>query len=159
MAIGTVWADRALPGFPVASGQAGDLKRAWGTYLIGSAVAQNDVINMCRTPKGATVVGGFIIGEDIDTGSAALDFDAGYLANGIDVADTDAWGNFGVVAGTVTVHIQTGVQSIYLPFAGVLVSGGPKVLQAETTHSILFNAAANAGGTGRLTMHVDYLMP
>lgn len=159
MAIGTVWADRALASFPVASGQAGDLKRAWGTYLIGSAVAQNDVINMCRTPKGAIIVGGFIIGEDIDTGTEALDFDAGYLANGVDTADTDAWGNFGVVTGDVSVHLQTGVAGIYLPFAGVLTTGGPKTLGAETIHSILFNAAANAGGTGRLTMHVDYLMP
>lgn len=159
MAIGTVWADRALPGFPVAAGQAGDLKRAWGTYLIGSAVANADLINMCRTPKGAVIVGGHIIAEDIDTGSASLDFDAGYAANGVDAADTDAWGNFGVVAGTVTVHVQTGITSIYLPFAGVLITGGPKVLGAETVHGILFNAAANAGGTGRISMHVDYLMP
>ena len=159
MAIGTVWADRALPGFPVASGQAGDLKAAWGTYHIGTAVAQNDVINMCRTTKGAVIIGGWVIGEDIDTGTESLDFDAGYLANGSDTADTDAWGNFGVVTGDVSVHLQTGVAGIYLPFAGVLTTGGPKTLAAETIHSILFNAAANAGGTGRLTMVVLYLMP
>lgn len=159
MAIGTVWADRALPGFPVASGQAGDVKAAWGTYNIGAAVAQNDVINMCRTPKGAVVIGGWIQGEDIDTGAEALDFDIGYLANGVDVADTDAWGNLGVVTGDVSVQMPTGVAGIYIPFAGVLATGGPKTLAAETIHSVLFNAAANAGGTGRLTMVVLYLMP
>ena len=157
MAIGSVSADRALPGFPVAGmGGAGDLKVAWGTYNIGSAVAQNDVISFCRTPKGATILGGWLIGEDIDTGTEALYFDAGYAANGSDAADTDAWGNFGVVTGDVSVHLQTGVASIYLPFAGVLVTGGPKTLAAETVHQVLFNAAANAGGTGRLTMVVLY---
>lgn len=159
MAIGTVWADRALSTFPVAAGQAGDLKRAWGTYNIGAAVAAADVINMCRTPKGAIIVGGHIQGEDIDTGTEALDFDIGYLANGIDAADTDAWGNLGVITGDVSVHLATGVPGIWIPFQGVLVTGGPKTLAAETIHSILFNVAANAGGTGRLTMYVDYMMP
>jgi hypothetical protein len=91
MAIGTVIADRALPGFPVAGmGGGGNLKVAYGTYNIGAAVAQNDVIQMCRTPKGATIIGGWVIGEDIDTGTETLDFDAGYAANGVDNADTDA---------------------------------------------------------------------
>lgn len=157
MAIGTVIADRALAGFPVAGmGGGGNLKVAWGTYNIGAAVANTDVIQMCRTPKGATIIGGWVIGEDIDTGTETLDFDAGYAANGVDNADTDAWGNFGVVTGDVSVHLQTGVASIYLPFAGVLVTGGPKTLSAETVHQVLFNAAANAGGTGRLTMVVLY---
>jgi hypothetical protein len=155
MAIGSVSADRALPGFPVAGfGGAGDLKIAWGTYNIGSAVAQNDVISFCRTPKGATVIGGWIIGQDIDTGTEALDFDAGYAANGVDSADTDAWGNFGVVTGDVSgTQAEVG---IFLNFQGVLASGGPKTLAAETVHQVLFNAAANAGGTGRLTMVVLY---
>lgn len=159
MAIGTVTATRAAAGFPVAAGQAGDLKVAFGTYNIAAAVAQNDVIRFCKTPKGAIIVGGWITGEDIDTGTEALDFDAGYETNGVDAADTDAWGNFGVVTGDVSVHLQTGVAGIYLPFAGVLTTGGPKTLLAETTHSILINAAANAGGTGRLSMYVLYVMP
>jgi hypothetical protein len=155
MAIGSVSADRALPGFPVAGyGGAGDLKIAWGTHNIGSAVAQNDVISFCRTPKGATIIGGWVIGQDIDTGTEALDFDAGYAANGVDSADTDAWGNFGVVTGDVSgTQAEVG---IFLNFQGVLASGGPKTLAAETVHQVLFNAAANAGGTGRLTMVVLY---
>lgn len=155
MAIGTVTADRALAGFPVAGmGGGGNLKVAWGTYNIGAAVAQNDVIQMCRTPKGATIIGGWVIGQDIDTGAEALDFDAGYAANGVDVADTDAWGNFGVVTGDVSgTQAEVG---IFLNFQGVLASGGPKTLSAETVHQVLFNAAANAGGTGRLTMVVLY---
>lgn len=157
MAIGTVTADRAATTFPVAAGgSAGQVLVAWGTYNIGAAVAANDVIQMCRTPKGATVIGGWIQGEDIDTGTEALDFDIGYAANGVDAADTDAWGNLGVVTGDVSVQMPTGVAGIYIPFAGVLATGGPKTLAAETLHQVLFNVAANAGGTGRLTMYVLY---
>jgi hypothetical protein len=158
MALGTVSAARAAANFPLAGmGGAGNVKAAWGSYAIASAPAANDVIQMCRTPANATIIGGWVIGDDIDTGTETLDFDAGYAANGTDAADTDAWGNFGVVTGDVSVHL--GTAGIYLPFQGVLASGGPKTLGAETVHQILFNAAANAGGTGRLTMVVLYTVP
>jgi hypothetical protein len=158
MAIGTVSSSQVSSTKPVAGhGYAGNLKVAYGTYNIAAAPAANDVIQMCRTPKNAIIIGGWILGEDIDTGTATLDFDAGYAANGVDSADTDAWGNFGVVTGNVSVHLPTA--GIYLPFQGVLVTGGPKQLSAETVHQIIFNAAANAGGTGRLTMVVLYIVP
>lgn len=157
MAIGTVTADRAAANLPVTGhGFGGNLKVAWGTYNIASAVAQNDVIKMCRTPRGATILDVQIYGQDIDTGTEALDFDAGYAANGEDAADTDAWGVFVNVTGDGIGNDTVGVR---LFGGGVLASGGPKTLAAETVHQILFNAAANAGGTGRLTMVVYYLMP
>ncbi len=100
MAIGTVASAQVASGKPVAGhGFAGNLKVAYGTYNIGSAVAQNDVIQMCRTPKGAVILDVAIFGQDIDTGTEALDFDAGYAANGVDAADTDAWGVFVNVTG------------------------------------------------------------
>lgn len=152
MALGTVQSPRAASTFPLAGhGFAGNLKVAWGSYNMAAAPAQNDVIEMCKTPAGATILGGWILGQDIDSGTETLDFDAGYPD------DTDAWGNFGVVTGDVSVHLP--VAGIYLPFANVLASGGPKTFDEEITHQIIFNAAANAGGTGRLTMVVLYSMP
>ena len=160
MALGTVLSAQVASGKPVAGhGFAGNLKVAYGTYNMAAAPAANDVIQMCRTPANAVIVGGWIQGEDIDTGTEALDFDIGYAANGVDVADTDAWGNLGVVTGDVSVQMPTGVAGIYIPFAGVLATGGPKSLGAETIHQVLFNAAANAGGTGRLSMYVMYIVP
>lgn len=157
MAIGTVASAQAATGRPVAGhGFAGNLKVAYGTYNIGSAVAQNDVIQMCRTPKGAVILDVSIFGQDIDTGTEALDFDAGYAANGVDVADTDAWGVFVNVTGDGIGNDTVGVR---LFGGGVLASGGPKTLSAETLHQITFNAAANAGGTGRLNMLVYYIVP
>ena len=157
MAIGTVESAQVASGKPVAGhGYGGNLKVAYGTYNIGSAVAQNDVIKMCRTPRDAVVLDVAIYGQDIDTGTEALDFDAGYAANGVDAADTDAWGVFVNVTGDGLGNDTVGVR---LFGGGVLASGGPKTLSAETTHQILFNAAANAGGTGRLTMIVYYILP
>lgn len=157
MAIGTVQSAQVSAAKPVAGhGFAGNLKVAYGTYNIGSAVAQNDVIEMCRTPKGAVVLDVVIFGQDIDTGTEAMDFDAGYSANGVDAADTDAWGVYVNVTGD---GIGNDTASVRLFGAGVLASGGPKTLAAETVHQILFNAAANAGGTGRLNMLVYYILP
>lgn len=157
MALGTVSATRGLPAFPVSGmGGGGDLKVAWGTYAIASAPANADVIRMCRTPRFATVIGGYVMGDDIDTGTETLDFDIGYEGNGVDTADPDAWGNLGVVTGDVSVHLP--VAGIWIPFQGVLLTGGPKRLLAETTHTVTFNAAANAGGTGRLSMAVFYTL-
>jgi hypothetical protein len=157
MAIGTVASAQVAPTRPVSGhGFAGNLKVAYGTYNIASAVAQNDVIQMCRTPKGAIILDVQIFGQDIDTGTEALDFDAGYAANGVDAADTDAWGVFVNVTGD---GIGNDTASVRLFAAGVLASGGPKQLSAETVHQIIFNAAANAGGTGRLNMLVYYIVP
>jgi len=157
MALGTVSSAQYASGKPVPShGFAGTVKCAWGTYNMASAPAQNDVIQMCRTPAGATILDVVVYGQDIDTGTETLDFDAGYFANGTDSADPDAWGNFGVVTGDAFGSSEAGVRCFA---GGVLASGGPKSFTAETGHGITFNAAANAGGTGRLTMLVYYVVP
>jgi len=72
---------------------------AWGTYTLAANPSQNDVIEFCKVPAGATVIGGFFQGADIDTGTEALDIDIGWAANGTDAADTDGFGNLGVLTG------------------------------------------------------------
>lgn len=154
----TSTADRAKATFPVSGhGFGGNMKVAWGTFDVGANPSDDDIIEMCRVPKGATVIGGWIQGEDLDTGTEELDFDAGWAANGDEVADPDGFGDFGVVTGDASVH--TPVAGIHLHLAGVLVTEGPKTFNAETMLQIEFNAAAAAGGTGRLSMYVIYLMP
>ncbi len=157
MALGTVAAARAASSLPVSGGgPAGVLHVAWGSYNIAAAPAAADVIQMCRTPAGATIVDVTVYGQDIDTGTEALDFDAGYAGNGVDAADPDAWGNFGVVTGDPVGSSEVGVR---LFGGGVLFSGGPKTFTVETLHQLTFVTAANAGGTGRLTMVVYYTCP
>jgi hypothetical protein len=154
MAIGTVTATRAATGFPVAAGgSAGQVLAAWGTYNIAAATADNDVIQMCRVPKGATVLGGWLIGEDIDTGTETWDADFGWAANGDEAADPDGFGNFGVISGDAVDGNEAG---IFRHLGGVLRTGGPKTFNAETLLQLEVNAAANAGGTGRVTVIVLY---
>jgi hypothetical protein len=70
-------------------------------------------------------------------------------------ADPDGFGNFGVLNGTaVTNYLPEG--GILVPLHGTLATG-PKSFDAETTIQIVFNAPANAGGTGVLTVVVGYV--
>lgn len=154
MAIGTVIADRAQATFPVGSGgPAGVLHVAWGTYNIAAVTAAADVIKFCRLPAGATVVDGRLYGADIDTGTEAWDMDIGWEANGDEIADPDGFGNFGVISGDALDGGEVGVER---QFGGVLRTAGPKTFNRETIISGTVVAAANAGGTGRVTCVVYY---
>lgn len=157
MAIGTVAAAQAATGNPVhGHGFAGNVKVAYGTYNIGAVTADGDIIQMCRTPAGAVIIDVAIYGQDIDTGTEAWAFSAGYAANGVETADPDAWGAFVAVTGDGIGNSTAGVR---LFGGGVLASGGPKALSAETLHQLEVDTAANAGGTGRVTMLVYYIVP
>lgn len=157
MAIGTVTAAQAATGKPVhGHGFGGNVKVAWGTYDIAAVTADNDIIQLCRVPAGATVIGGWLIGEDIDTGTASWDADFGWAANGDEAANAAGLGNMGVLAGSAVGSSEAGV---FAPLGGVLRTDGPKTFNAETLLQLEVNAAANAGGTGRITAIVFYVMP
>lgn len=154
----TYTADQAAAGYPVAAlGFAGTVKAAFGTLELGTALAQDDVLKFCKVPANAVVIGGWLQGDDIDTGTETLDIDIGWAANGTEAANEDGFGNFGVISGDPVTGIkpETG---IYLPLGGVLYTGGPQKFSAETTITGDVNAAANAGGTGTLTVVVLYVI-
>ena len=154
MAIGTVTADRAAANFPVAAGgSAGQALVAWGTYDIAAATADGDIIKLCRVPKGATVLGGWLIGEDIDTGTEAWDADLGWAANGVDAASVAGLGNFGTISGAAIDGNEVG---IYRPIGGTIRTDGPITFGAETVIQLEVNTAANAGAVGRITVVVFY---
>lgn len=155
----TLTATRAASTFPVFKGAgAGQLCVAYGTYELAANPSAADVIRFCRVPKGAVVVGGWLMGDDIDSGTETFDIDIGWEANGTDAADTDGFGNFGVLSGDAITELKP-IASIYNPLQGVLLADGPKTFAAETIISGLVNAAANAGGTGTLTVVVLYVVP
>lgn len=154
----TLTATRAAAGFPVAGhGFGGALKVAYGSYTLAANPTANDIIQFCRVPKGATVVGGWLMGADIDTGTETFDLDIGWQANGDEVADPDGFGNFGVLSGDVITELKP-VAGIYNPLQGVLLTAGPKTFNAETVIAGTVIAAANAGGTGVLTVVVLYAL-
>jgi len=47
---------------------------------------------------------------------------------------------------------------IYYPLGGVLFSAGPKSFTNETIVQVEANAAANAGGTGKMWIVINYVM-
>jgi hypothetical protein len=154
----TLTAARAASTAPVPSlsSSQGVLQVAWGVYDMTSAASANDVIEFCKVPAGATVIGGFVQGADIDTGTETFDLDIGWAANGTDAADTDGFGNFGVLSGDVVTELKT-VAGIYNPFANIIQSPGYKTFAAETKIIGTVVAAANAGGTGVLKVVVFFV--
>ncbi len=156
----TLTADRAASTFPVfkASG-AGIMCAAYGTYELGTAPSANDIIEFCKVPKGAVILGGYLYGDDIDSGTATFEFDVGYAANGVESAAPDAFLNSGVISGDAfAAGNVSNVAGICYPLFGVL-KDGPLALSAETTITGTVTAAANAGGTGTLSVVVFYVVP
>jgi hypothetical protein len=151
----TVSAARASATLPVPN--SGVLRVAWGTYTHASNLAATTIIEYCRLPKGAVLVGGFWFADDLDTGTEELDIDIGWAANGVDAADPDGLGNLAVSTGDVSVHVP--VASIWIPFQGVLFTAGPITFGAETVLQAVVNVDAATGGTGQSSMVAHFYVP
>lgn len=130
---------------------------AMGFYNILTNPTANDVIRFCKVPANATIFAGWLTGADLDTGTEALDIDVGWEANGSDVADTDGFGNMGVLNGAAVTNVIIG--GIWRPLQNILLDPGYKTLARETWISGLVNVAANAGGTGYIGVRVLYSVP
>lgn len=148
----TVTAARAASTFPAFTGMgAGALCRAYGHYDFAAEPAAADVLEICRIPRGATILGGFIRMADMDTNATeTLDFDVGTSA------DPDMLGNFGVQTGdSVTGYLPEG--GILLPLHGLLASSGPITVTGETVIQVTFVDDPATFGEGNVTVCVDYV--
>lgn len=154
----TLTATRAASGFPVYQGQgSGNLCVAYGHYDLASEPAAADILNACKVPAGAVILGGWLRGEDIDTGSETNDIDVGYAANGAVAADPDAFGNFGILNGAaVTNYLPEG--GFLIPLHGTL-KDGPVTLTAETTITCTFTDDTATFAAGTVTVVVFYVVP
>ena len=154
----TLTCTHAASTYPVGSaGPANLLHVAWGVYTLAANPTAADIIEFCRVPAGATVIGGFLQGADIDTGIETFDIDIGWAANGTDAADVDGFGNFGVLTGDAVTEFKP-VAGIYVPFVNIIQDSGFKKFAAETKIIGTVNAAAATGGTGLLKVVVFYVM-
>lgn len=146
---------RAVPTFPVSGGGfGGSVHYAYGTVSLSTALVANDVIEFCRVPKFAIPLMGYLYGDDLDTGTETLDMDLGWLGNGVDDADPDGFGNFGVISGDAVANWKPEV-GIFLPFYGTL-SDGPFKFGAETVIVATVNAAAATWAAGDLSAMILY---
>ena len=137
-------------GIPVNESPAGVLCVAYGSYNYAAALADGDVLAMCRVPANSTVVGGYMFGSDLDTDATeALDLDVGWAD------DTDGFGNFGIVSGDVVTNLMP-VAGIFKPLQGTLLTGGVQAFTEETTINILINTNAATLTAGYLSLVVYY---
>jgi hypothetical protein len=149
----TLTATRAADDFPAFQPHSGSglLCAAYGSYDLAANPSAADVLEMCKVPKGAVILFGFLRGEDIDTGAATLDIDVGTAT------DTDAFGNFGVLNGTaVTNYLPEG--GFLIPLHGTL-KDGPVPMTQETKIQLLINAVAATFAAGTVTLVVCYVNP
>ncbi len=133
----------------VAQGGSGcGLQVAWGTYEIGTALSAADTVTFFSLPAGATVVGGHLYGDDLDTGTETLE---------IDVGDADSATRF-LNSGVITGDAVTGTKpeaGISVPLFGTL-KDGPYTYTSATNIIGTFTAAAATGGTGTISLVMYY---
>lgn len=160
----TLTSTRAGAGFPVSSyAGAGVVMAAHGTYAIAANVEDGDIFEMCKVPAGATVIGGYFYGADLDTGTETLDMDIGWAANGgsgtYDSADPDGLGNLGVLTGDAFAAGNVSpVAGLVYPFSGRLSTGVLPTFTKETTIQIEANAAAATFAAGSVSLVVFYVI-
>lgn len=157
---------------PPTGGFHGNLKVAYGVYTYGAAPSANDLANLFKLPKNALVIDGFLMTDDIDTGTETLEIDVGWTANGgaqtdgIKTNDGTSWTNAGyqaVSAGFVDSGVLTGDAVTDLSPVGqnrrpFQLKTGPKFFSEETQVQAKITAAANAGGTGTVYVVAYYIM-
>lgn len=156
----TFTATRAASTFPAYQNVgAGALSCAYGTIEVSANPVAADIYEMCRIPAGAVVVGGRIYSDDLDTNATeTLDLDVGWLANGAEAADTDGFGNLGVMTTDTVAGIKP--ESGYnFAFGGKLVTDGPQAFTKETVIAVTCVATAATFAAGTLSVAVYYVNP
>lgn len=156
----TFTATRAASTFPVYKPVgAGNLSCAYGVIEVAANPTASDFYAMCKVPAGAVVVGGRILSDDLDTNATeTLDLDVGWLANGVEAADPDGFGNLGVL-GTDTVAGVKPEGGYNFALGGKLITDGPQAFSAETTIGVTCVATAATFAAGTLSVVVYYVVP
>lgn len=135
---------------------AGIVMSQYDSFTIPETPEVGDIYQVFKLPLGAVPIGGYLATTDIDTGTESFDMDVGIAANGVDSADPDFFTNAGLLSGdAITDLIETNAANVRL-FTGKFPVAQ---LGAVTTVQCVVNAVAAAGGTGTVTVRVDYLMP
>lgn len=156
----TFVATRAASTFPVYKIGGGVMCAAWGVIEIAANPTAGDIYQMCRLPAGAVVLGGWLYGDDLDTGTESLNMDIGWAANADEIADPDGFGNLDVLTGdSFALGNVANVAGLMYPLQGVLLTAGPKAFTAETIIEVVCNVTAATGGTGTMSVVVQYMVP
>jgi hypothetical protein len=121
------------------------LKMLYGTLEIGTAQSATDTVNLFTIPAGFTPFFGYMVGDDIDTGTEALEIDIGVTG------DTTKYLDSGVITGDTIANEKITV-GIKIPLQEDLMTVKPTEVTTDIDCIATVTAAANAGGTGTLTV-------
>lgn len=131
---------------------------AYGSISVDANPVDGDIYELVKIPAGATVVGGYLYADDLDTNATeTLDMDIGWAANGSDAADPDGFGNLGVWTGDAITGIKPEVGN-YFVLGGVLFTTGPQTFAKETTIQVEANATAATFAAGKMWVVVHYVI-
>lgn len=154
-----------------AAGWSQNLKSAWGTYEIASIAATGEIYQLCKLPKGAAVVGGYLFGDKLDsigTGSSLCSVNIGVNQNIITIADnttvtsastSTALGASFALGSDAAAQVwkpESGVRNV--PLGGLLLTNGPFVMQDDGAAYVTITSSILALTTGTLGLRVDYYM-
>lgn len=128
-------------------GDVGNMKVMFGSITFAAAATIGQTVAMFTAPKGFTPLGGYLVGDDLDTGTEALELDVGT------VADSTKFLNSGVVTGDTIANEKITV-GIKIPLQEDLMLVKPTAFTADTDVIVTFTAAPVAGGTGTLTLYM-----
>lgn len=123
------------------SGPAGNLKVLYGEKTFTTAPSASDVIKMFVIPKGFVPMFGYLMGDDIDTGTEALELDVGITG------DTTKYLDSGVITGDTIANEKITV-GIKIPLQEDLMTAPAAAFTEDTDCIVTVTAAANSGGTG-----------
>lgn len=141
--------DQYNAGLPsgIGVGDVGNMKVLIGSYEIAAALSAADTITMFTAPAGFTPLGGYLLGDDIDTGTETLELDVGITG------DATKYLNSGVVSGDTIANEKITV-GIKIPLQEDLMTVKPTAFTSDTDVIVTVTAAANAGGTGTVTLYM-----
>lgn len=131
----------------VGTGDFGNMKVLYGTYEIATALSAADTINMFTAPAGFIPLGGYLLGDDLDTGTETLEIDIGISG------DSTKYLNSGVITGDTIANEKITV-GIKIPLQEDLMLVKPTAFTADTDIIATFTAAAATGGTGTITLYM-----
>ena len=132
---------KPIPG----TGAGGDLKVLVGSYTFASITIVNDVVHMFTIPVGFTPLFGWLVGDDLDTGTEELEIDVGV------VGDTTKYLDSGVISGDTIANEKITV-GIKIPLVEDLMTVTPTQVATEVDCIATITAAAQATGTGTITV-------
>lgn len=150
---------RSTENFPISSPSiAGVMCCSYGIihFPLSNHPQTGDIIEMCRIPAGATIIGGRLCSGQLDQESLAeFEFDMGWADNGVEPASSDGLGNLGeaVAPPFACYKFEEGYM---MPLQGDFMRDGPLTFTNKTIIQVTIIAGANNPIAGNMSMMVYF---